>query len=60
MWTPGLGELPEVLVISFHPDKVQNMLHILVYQCHWHIFIDPSCADLADLYRDNFSTFCIH
>ena len=51
--TPGLGELPEVWLLVSSRQGAEYAAHFglpmsLAY------FIDPSCADLADLYRDNF------
>ena len=51
--TPGLGEIPEVWLLVSSRQGAEYAAHFglpmsLAY------FIDPSCADLADLYRDNF------
>ncbi len=51
--TPGLGEMPEVWLLVSSRQGAEYAAHFglpmsLAY------FIDPSCADLADLYRDNF------
>ena len=51
--TPGLGELPEVWLLVSSRQGAEYAAHFglpmaLAY------FIDPSCIDLADVYRDNF------
>ena len=51
--TPGLGELPEVWLLVSSRQGAEYAAHFglpmaLAY------FIDPSCIDLADIYRDNF------
>ena len=51
--TPGLGEIPEVWLLVSSRQGAEYAAHFglpmsLAY------FIDPSCADLADVYRDNF------
>ena len=51
--TPGLGEIPEVWLLVSSRQGAEYAAHFglpmsLAY------FIDPSCADLADIYRDNF------
>ena len=51
--TPGLGEIPEVWLLVSSRQGAEYAAHFglpmsLAY------FINPSCADLADLYRDNF------
>ena len=51
--TPGLGELPEVWLLVSSRQGAEYAAHFglpmaLAY------FIDPSCIDLADAYRDNF------
>ena len=51
--TPGLGEIPEVWLLVSSRQGAEYAAHFglpmsLAY------FIDPSCADLADGYRDNF------
>ena len=51
--TPGLGELPEVWLLVSSRQVADYAAHFglpmaLAY------FIDPSCIDLADVYRDNF------
>ena len=51
--TPGLGELPEVWLLVSSRQGSEYAAHFglpmaLAY------FIDPSCIDLADVYRDNF------
>ena len=51
--TPGLGEIPEVWLLVSSRQGAEYAAHLglpmsLAY------FIDPSCADLADVYRDNF------
>ena len=51
--TPGLGEMPEVWLLVSSRQGAEYAAHFglpmsLAY------FIDPSCADLADIYRDNF------
>mgnify|MGYP005722545347 FL=1 len=51
--TPGLGAIPEVWLLVSSRQGAEYAAHFglpmsLAY------FIDPSCADLADLYRDNF------
>ena len=51
--TPGLGEIPEVWLLVSSRQGAEYAAHFglpmsLAY------FIDPSCADLAGLYRDNF------
>ena len=51
--TPGLGELPEVWLLASSRQGAEYAAHFglpmaLAY------FIDPSCIDLADVYRDNF------
>ena len=51
--TPGLGEIPEVWLLASSRQGAEYAAHFglpmsLAY------FIDPSCADLADVYRDNF------
>ena len=51
--TPGLGELPEVwlLVSSRHGAEYAAHFGLPMALAY---FIDPSCIDLADVYRDNF------
>ena len=51
--TPGLGELPEVWLLVSSRQGAEYAAHFglpmaLAY------FIDPSCIELADVYRDNF------
>ena len=51
--TPGLGELPEVWLLVSSRQGAEYAAHFglpmaLAY------FIDPSCIDLADVYRANF------
>ena len=51
--TPGLGELPEVWLLVSSRQGAEYAAHFglpmaLAY------FIDPSCIDLADVYRDTF------
>ena len=51
--TPGLGDLPEVWLLVSSRQGAEYAAHFglpmaLAY------FIDPSCIDLADVYRDNF------
>jgi len=51
--TPGLGELPEVWLLVSSRQGAEYAAHFglpmsLAY------FIDPSCIDLAEVYRDNF------
>ena len=51
--TPGLGELPEGWLLVSSRQGAEYAAHFglpmaLAY------FIDPSCIDLADVYRDNF------
>ena len=51
--TPVLGEIPEVWLLVSSRQGAEYAAHFglpmsLAY------FIDPSCADLADVYRDNF------
>ena len=51
--TPGLGELPEVWLLVSSRKGAEYAAHFglpmaLAY------FIDPSCIDLAEVYRDNF------
>ena len=51
--TPGLGELPEVWLLVSSRQGAEYAAHFglpmaLAY------FIDPSCIELADIYRDNF------
>ena len=51
--TPGLGEIPEGWLLVSSRQGAEYAAHFglpmsLAY------FIDPSCADLADVYRDNF------
>ena len=51
--TPGLGELPEVWLLVSSQQGAEYAAHFglpmaLAY------FIDPSCIDLADVYKDNF------
>ena len=51
--TPGLGEIPEVWLLVSSRQGAEYAAHFglpmsLAY------FIDPSCADLTDVYRDNF------
>ena len=51
--TPGLGELPEVWLLVSSRQGAEYASHFglpmaLAY------FIDPSCIELADVYRDNF------
>ena len=53
--TPGLGELPEVWLLVSSRQGAEYAAHFglpmaLAY------FIDPSCIDLADVYRDNFQS----
>ena len=54
--TPGLGELPEVWLLVSSRQGAEYAAHFglpmaLAY------FIDPSCIDLADVYRDNFQSY---
>ena len=51
--TPGLGELPDVWLLVSSRQGAEYAAHFglpmaLAY------FIDPSCIELADVYRDNF------
>tara|TARA_B100000927_G_scaffold88412_1_gene71339 strand:- start:716 stop:1702 length:987 start_codon:yes stop_codon:yes gene_type:complete len=51
--TPGLGDMPEVWLLVSSRQGAEYAAHFglpmaLAY------FIDPSCVDLADIYRDNF------
>ena len=51
--TPGLGKLPEVWLLVSSRQGAEYAAHFglpmsLAY------FIDPSCIDLAEVYRDNF------
>ena len=51
--TPGLGEMPEVWLLVSSRQGAEYAAHFglpmsLAY------FIDPSCIDLGDVYRDNF------
>ena len=53
--TPGLGKLPEVWLLVSSRQGAEYAAHFglpmaLAY------FIDPSCIDLADVYRDNFQS----
>ena len=51
--TPGLGELPEVWLLVSSRQGAEYAAHFGLPMALAH-FIDPSCIDLADVYRDNF------